>query len=403
MKVEQVYEIVNAATSEFLGAEAMTGVDNTKIVDMGKTIIESGKDVDNYVRKLIDHVGKVVFVNRPYSGKAPSVLMDGWQFGSILEKIDADIPEAETNEHWNLQSGTSYDQDVFTPPTGVRVKFWNKRTTFEIPFSFSADLLESAFSNIEQLNGFLSMIYTKIETSLTIKRDALIMYTINNFIAGTLYAENTDKKYGNRSGIRAINLLYLYNQENADATLTAANCMKSLDFLKFAAYKMGLESDHMENALSIYNVGGRVRHTAKDRQKIILLDQFAKRADVYLQSDTFHNEFTKFPNSERVSFWQAPGTNGFAFKDASAIHISTYDPTTDISNSSPTTIEVEVSGILGIIFDRDALGVTCPKRKVTQHYNGKADFINSWYKEFAGYFNDFDENGIVFYVADATT
>lgn len=410
MKVEQVYEIVNKATSEVLGKEAIAGADLTKVVEIGRTAIveQGGSNVDNYVRSLIDHIGKVVFVNRPYSGRAPSVLMDGWEYGAILEKIDADIPKAEQNDAWNLQAGTTYNQDGFNPPTGVRMKFWNKRTTFDIPMSYMYDAVKSAFSNVTQLNAFFSMIATKIETSLTIKRDALIMYTIDNFIGGTLYAEYNDPEnttpYGNSSGVRAINLLYLYNNRpnSGGTTLTAAQALYSLDFLKFAAYHMRKISKRMMNVSTLYNIGGRVRHSAKDRQKVVLLDIFADAADVYLQSDTWHNEFVKFPNADVVSYWQGTGTD-FDDDDCMSIHLNITDPTQPIdATHAATSVEVVANGILGVIFDRDALGVTNPERKVTSHYNGRGDFYNYWYKEFAGYFNDFDENGVVFFIADAT-
>lgn len=403
MKVEQVYEIVNQATTEFLGSEAMSGTagDLSKVVDVGKTIIDEANDIDNYVRKLIDHIGKVVYVNRPYRGRAPSVLVEGWEYGSILEKIDAGIPEAEANNAWQLTNGTTYNQDVFTAPEDVRVKMWNKRVTFDIPMSFAYEQVKSAFSNVAQLNGFFSMIAQKIDTSLTIKRDALIMYTLDNFIAGTLYAEYKTGKYGDSSGTRAINLLYEYNQRFGE-TLTADKCLTDLNFLKYAAYRMKLVSNHLTNALTMYNIGGRVRHTPHDKQKVVLLDRFSEAANVYLQSDTFHNEFTKFPLADTVSFWQAPGTS-FAEEDVEAINVKTVDPTTDVTSSSPTTVTVKAGGILGVIFDRDAVAVSNPERKVTQHYNARADFINSWYKEFAGYLNDFDENGVVFFVADPSS
>lgn len=404
MKVEQIYEIMNSATEQFLGSEAFAQVQTSDMVEVGKTIVDSGDDVDNYVRKLIDHIGKVVFVNRPYRGRAPSIIMEDWQFGSIREKIDAGIPEADVNDAWNLQAGVTYNQDEFTPPTNVRVKFWNKRTTFEIPFSFSYDTVKSAFSSVGQLNGFFSMIYTKIDTSLTIKREACIMYTLSTFIAATLYADyGSSALYGDSSHVRSINLLYEYkaNVPGADTTLTAADCIHSLDFLKYASYRMKLEADHLTNALTMYNIGGRVRHTPSEYQKCVLLDRFAEAANVYLQSDTFHDEFVKFPNAEKVSFWQAPGTS-FDLEDCSKINMTIIDPTTDVTSSTPTTVTVNCGGILGVIFDREALGISCPERKVTQHYNAKGDFINSWYKEFAGYFNDYDENGVVFFVADPT-
>lgn len=397
MQVQQVYNIVNSLTQQVLGETAIVATDLSNIVDIGTKTFDA-TSTDNYVRKLVDHIGKMVFVNRPYTGRAPSVVMDGWEYGAVLEKIDCDIPEAESNPTWNLTDGSTYNQDVFNAPTNVTVRFWSKRVTFQVPFSFADEQVKSAFSNVTQLNAFFSMIYTKIETSFTIKLDALIMSTIGNLIAGTLWKDYEDTGYGDASHVRSINLLYMYNQQFG-TTLKAAECLHDLDFIKFAALQTKLISQHMKDASVLFNVGGRVRHTPQDMQKIILLDQFAEAANVYLQSDTYHNEFTKLPNADIVSHWQAVGTNGYAFADVSEIHYNITDPDNPTSGS---TVEVTCGGILGCIFDRDAVAVNCYNRRVTNHYNGLGEFTNFWYKMDAQYFNDFNENCVVFFVADPT-
>ena len=383
MKVEQVYEIVNDIASQVLGSETVSQLDMTKVVDVGKTIFDN-TEVDNYVRKLIDHIGKVVFVNRKYSGRAPSVLMDGWEFGSILEKIDAGIPDAEVNPKWSLTDGQVYEQDKFTAPKDVIAKFYNDRVTFQVPFSFADDQVKSSFSSIEQLNGFFSMIYTKIETAFTIRLDGLIMDTINHFSAAVL---------DNNNAATAINLLSEYKAINATSDVTADNCMYDLDFIKYAAYRMKITSNRLSNASTLFNIGGRVRHTPVDMQKIVLLDVFADAADVYLQSDTFHNEFTKLPVADRVSYWQGTGTD-YSFGEISAINMN-------ITPKNGTPKVVTGAGILGVIFDRDALGVNNFNRRVTNHYNAPGEFVNNWYKMDAQYFNDYNENFVVFYVKDA--
>lgn len=383
MRVEQVYEIVNDIASQVLGSEAVSQLDMTKVVDVGKTIFDN-TEVDNYVRKLIDHIGKVVFVNRKYSGRAPSVLMDGWEFGSILEKIDAGIPDAEVNPKWNLTDGQIYEQDKFTAPKDVIAKFYNDRITFQVPFSFADDQVKSSFSSIEQLNGFFSMIYTKIETAFTIRLDGLIMDTINHFSAAVL---------DNNNAATAINLLTEYKAINPTSDVTADNCMYNLDFIKYAAYRMKITSNRLSNASTLFNIGGRVRHTPVDMQKIVLLDVFADAADVYLQSDTFHNEFTKLPVADRVSYWQGTGTD-YSFDEISAINMN-------ITPKNGTPKVVTGAGILGVIFDRDALGVNNFNRRVTNHYNAPGEFVNNWYKMDAQYFNDYNENFVVFYVKDA--
>ena len=211
MEVRQIYEIMNSITSEMLGDSIVVAEDLSNIVELGQQF-EDVVGLDAYVRKLPDHVGRVVFVDRRYEGRAPQVLMDGWEYGSIMEKIATRIPEAVENEDWQLTDGTSYDPNVFHAPD-VYGEFWNKRVTFEIDMSITRKQVKSSFDNVTQLNSFLSMILNAIETSLTVKLDALIMRTINNMIGETFYAELPSGTYSGTSTVKAVNLLYLYNQK----------------------------------------------------------------------------------------------------------------------------------------------------------------------------------------------
>lgn len=385
MKVNQIYNIINDVTKEVLGEKAITvAEDLSNIVDVGKEIL-NGTDIDNYVKSLVDHIGRVIFVNRKYSGGAPSVLMDGWEFGSILEKITADLPEATENESWELENGTSYDPNIFYQPK-VSAKFFNNKITFEIPMSFTEKQVKSSFSSREQLNGFVSMLYNAIDRSMTIKIDSLIMRTINNFIGETLHAEYPANDYSTKSTVKAVNLLHLYNTEKG-TSLTVDKCLTDTEFIKYSAYIMKLYVSRLGKASTLFNIGGKDRFTPMDMLHIVLLDNFASASDVYLQSDTFHNELTKFPKHETVPFWQGSGEN-YSFTDVSTI---------DIKTSGNNTIKA--TGILGVMFDRDSLGVTNLDRRVTSQYNAKAEFFNNWFKFDAGYFNDMNENFVVFFVA----
>lgn len=390
MQVAQVYELMNTISQEILGDSVIVQEDLSNVVELGEAFENVG-GLDNFVRSLNDHIGRVVFVNRVYGGRAPSVLMDGWEYGSILEKIRANMPAATENESWELQDGSSYDPNVFYKPS-VSVKFFNKRVTFEIPISLTERQVKSAFSNPTQLNAFLSMIQTAIQNSMTVKLDALIMRTINAGIGETLADAFPSGNYGSGSTTRAVNLLYLYNTTyNAGGTpLVAADALSSSDFLRFAAYQLMLYSDRLEVISTLFNIEGTDKFSPKSRQKVVMLSEFKRAADVYLQSDTFHNELTRFPASDSVTYWQGSGT-GYAFADTSKINVKT-----------PAGESVEASGILGVIFDRDALGVANLDRRVTTNYNPKAEFWNEWHKMDSGYFLDESENMVVFYVADAS-
>lgn len=384
MQVKQIYEIVNDITKTILGEQAVLQEDLGNIVDVGTEIFNANA-VDNYVRSLMDHIGRMVFVNRPYSGSAPSVLMDSWEFGSIKEKISAELPDATENESWELEGGTSYDPNIFYKPV-VSAKFFNHKTTFEVPMSFTEKQVKESFSSAGQLNAFMSMLYNEVDKSMTIKVDGLVMRTINNMIAETAYADYAGANFNSKSGVRAVNLLYQYNQRFSKS-LTANASITDPDFIRYAAMQMNLYKDRMAKMSTLFNVGGKKRFTPADLLHVVMLSEFSNAADIYLQSSTFHDEYTKLVNAERVPYWQGSGTD-YSFSSTSKINVVDSDNHT-----------VELGGILGIMFDRDALGVTNLDKRVTSNYNPKAEFYTNWYKFDAGYFNDLNENFVVFFVA----
>lgn len=375
MKVKQIYNIVNDITGEILGKTDLVKEDLSNIVDVGKEIFDS-TSVDNYVRTLVDRVGKVIFVSRPYSGNTPSVLMDSWDYGAVVEKISCELPEAVENKSWDLQDGQDYSPNVFYKPE-ISAKFFNNKMTFEIDMSFTERQIKSSFASASEINSFLSMIYNAVEKSFTVKIDGLIQRTINNMIAETLANDTT--------GIKAVNMLKMYN-EKFGTTLKAKDSITNKEFIRFASMTMGLYIDRLSRISTLFNIGGKDRFTSNDMLHVIMLSDFKASANSYLQSDTFHNEFTKLPNAETVPYWQGSG-NDFSFEKVSAINVNTSGGKT-----------VSKSGILAVMFDRDAVGVSNLDRRVTTNYNAKGEFYNNFFKMDCGAFNDLNENFIVFYV-----
>lgn len=391
MNVKQIYTIINSVSDEVLGKTGIVKDDLTGIVDLGTEVFNQNA-LDNYVKSLVNHIGKVVFVTRPYMGKVPSVLMDSWEFGSVLEKISADIPKAQENKSWELTDGTEYSQDVFYKPK-VTAKFFNSKVTFEVPVSVTERQVKESFSTAEQLNGFMSMIYNAVEKSMTIKTDALVMRTITNMVAETLNADKTafgdaSVDYSTASTVRCVNLLKLYNDSVEPATpLTKDKAITDPEFIRFASYQMGLYADRFQSISTLFNVGGKERFTPKDMLHVVLLSDFAKAAQTYLYSDTKNIEQVLLPNAETVPYWQG-SSQTFAFADTSMIKVK-----------SSSGASVEINGVLGVMFDRDALGVCNMDKRVTTNYNAKAEFFNNYFKFDCGYFNDTNENFVVFFVA----
>ena len=380
MKVTQLKEIVNTVTSEILGKEDVVSEDLSNLVDVGNEIINSD-NVDNYVKKLIDRIGKVIFVNRLYAGGVPSVLMDSWEFGSIVEKISADMPDADENDSWKLENGQEYSQDTFYQPT-VSAKFFNSKVTFDVKLSFTTQQVKESFSSVNELNAFLSMLETGVKNSMTVKLDSLIMRTINNMTAQTLNKGQAMQK---------VNLLTAYNTATGQ-TLKADKALLDKDFLKFASLVIKKYQARITKMSKLFNQGEKARFTNINDLHTVLLSDFADSAEVYLMSDTYHNDTVSLPQHETVPYWQGSGKT-YSFNDVSTIKVK-------INDGTKTAKDVTQAGIVGVMFDTNALGVSNLNQRTTTAYNARAEFYTNFYKMDAGYFNDLNENFVVFYIAD---
>jgi len=379
MKVNQIYDIMNNVTSEILGKTGVVKEDLSNIVDVGTELFDN-TTVDNYVKTLVNRIAKVIFVSRPYSGKVPSILMDSWDYGAVVQKVTADLPDAVENKSWELEDGTEYSPNIFYKPT-VSNKFFNNKVTFEIDMSFTERQVKESFASASEVNSFISMLYNAVDKSFTVKVDSLIMRTLNNMIAETINADST--------GIKAVNLLNGYNNQFG-ASLTAAAAMTDKEFIRYASMQMALYIDRLGTLSTLFNIGGKDRFTSGDMLRIVMLSDFKAAANSYLQSDTFHNEYVALPNCETVPYWQGSGVD-YSFNSVSKVMATTASGAT-----------VEQTGIIGIMFDRESCGVTNLDRRVTTNYNPKGEFYNNFYKMDCGSFNDLNENFVVFYVADRT-
>lgn len=381
MKVTQIKDLVNNSLKEVNGSSELLKEDLSNVVDIGKELLNND-DIDNFVKKLVDRVGKTVFNDRVYQGSAPSVLMDAWEYGSVVEKIDSDLPNVEENDSWKLEDGKSYDQDIFYQPK-VSAKFFNSKTTFDIPMSFTKTQVESAFSSPTELNSFISMLMVKTQNAMTVNLDGLIMKTINNFTANVINA---------KKGMQVVNLLDLYNK-TAQTKVTVDNALTSPDFIKFANLMINTYRDRLTKMSTLFNQAGLNKFTPVDNQHLVILSDLASASKVYLESDTYNQDNVKISNYDTVPYWQGSGTT-YGFKDTSKIDIAIKD--------GAQTKEIIQTGILGVLFDTSALGVSCQNPRTTTAVNARAEFYTNFNKYDAMYYNDLNENFVVFMIADPT-
>ena len=395
MKVEQIYEVVNDLTKQYIGEDAITVVDNASLVDVGSKVINLD-NLDKYVNSLIDQIGKIMFVDRVYSSKVPSLYMEAWEYGAILEKIEYDgLPEAEINQSWNLVDGQSYDPNIFTQPK-VNARFFSKKITYDIPMSFAERQVKSAFQSTTQLNSFFSMIENAIRKSMTVKMDELAINALSTRAISCMkyYSGDPTPQY-----IKLATLAAAQGVISAvPGTLTdKEKLLYDPEFIRFASMTMKRIKDRMERLSILFNTGRVLRFTPSDKLRLILHSDFVSAASAYLESDTFHNELVALPSADTVPYWIAPGT-GYDFEATSTIVTNKpylIDDDDDYKVKQSDTA-VTYSGIIGVMFDAYAVAVCNLDQRVTSNYNGRAEFYNNWYKFDAGYFNDLNENMVVF-------
>lgn len=403
MLVNQISTMLNDLGEAMVGLDVTFADDLSNIVDAGKQILDfTGDNYENYdrfMKKMIDRVGRAMYVDRAYRSQAPNILKDSWAYGSILMKVRAELMDAQDNSTWQLGdiangTGLSNDQDSLGNPIipsrldpfvlnkpNVSAKFYNKRVTYEVPITLVDYQLREAFTSAAEMSRFIAMIENRIRVKRTLSTDALIMATIRN-LAGVKLATG-----------KGINLLPLYNATIA-TPITAADFWTNPDAIRFANKTISLNAKYMEGASTLYNEGDYVTFTPSDRLKAVFLAEFVKDAEVYLYSDTFHNEYDKLEGYSEVAYWQGSSTDGSLSSRSSIMG-------TFIDNDEKL-VSGAADGVIAVLFDEEAAAVCCENDRTTSQRNGRAEYINYFYKWDALYMNDLEENCIVFYVSDDT-
>lgn len=392
MKVTQLTEALNGTLNsvgildQVTGEKAVANEDLSNIVDIGKAVLDftgqNNTNFDSFMRNLIDQIGRVVFVDRVYTSQAPNILMDSWEYGSVMEKVRCEVPDVQDNATWDLfnypkNGGADYPDPFVLSKPSAQAKFYNSKATYEVPITFAEYQLREAFTSATQLSSFFSMIENRIRMKMTLCNDGLIMATIANLMGQKLF------------GHKEVNLLAEYKKVASSSTVTAKTALTDKEFLRFASKTIAQYKKYLATASTLYNDGAYLTFTPADRLKFIANTEFSKSLDAYLYSDTYHNEFVNLPGYEEVAFWQGTGTSN---DDRLKIDITIDD--------GSTGAEIVQDGIVAVMFDRDAAAVCNTNYRTTSIYNPRGEYFNYFYKYDAMFMNDVLENCVVFVIDD---
>lgn len=387
MKVKQISSMLNTVFGEILGDTALVNEDMSNLVSVGQVITSStqfGDNFDNYAGAIVDKVGRTVFADRVYRAKDLGIWRDSWEYGSVLEKIRVDVGDYEDNCEWDLTkpgtTGLDYNENLQAHieelfrfvPASTQAKYFNLKTTFKTVISITRKQLKSAFNGASEMARFIGMIENRIMSKMEIAKDQLQRRTLVNLIGTKIHAGTV------------VDLKDEFEAAGGATISNFAAALKDPDFLKFAAKKVTMDREFMTEPSKIYNEGNFYTHTPIEDSRLVVLADLDSGLKFNLYGDTYNEEFVKLDNYKTVPFWQGSGTT-MALADRSKINIKTAGGDT-----------VEAGGILGILFDRDAAMVCNEDPEVRSQYNADGNFTNFFYTYDCSYFNDFDENAIVY-------
>ena len=380
--VSQIKNIINDSVKDALGkTNGVTQVDTTDVVSLGKAIAQYNL-YEGFFGALVNRIVRTVIFVRTYEGSNRSVLRDEHEYGAFVQKVYYTMPNAVDNPTWDIPDGNG-DYKQASPydvegTVSISALIYGGKGTWSIEIVRPVKQIKTAFMDESSMMSFIDGIYLTVENAFKFEEERLVAQAVNTAMASVLDGGSSAQK---RNLLDEYNTLY-------SQSLTVDTALVSADFLKYASKEINRTIENMGKMSTIYNNGGYNTFTSKDKMVVELLSEFATATDMYLQSDTFHDELTKLPNFERVPFWQSSGQT-FAFDDCSKIDID-HD---DLTNA------VEQGGIIGFVHDIENVACYFGNRRSWEIFNPRSEVMVHGEKAEKGYAVDNNANAVVFYIA----
>lgn len=377
MVVNQIYNLINSVSKQVWGNEAPSVQDLTGIIALGRRINVDGTwtvDSDKYLNALTDRIGKTVIRTLDTRIDFPKFLMNDFEFGAILQKINVKPLVAREDNSWNIGEDdfTSVYLDVHKPE--ITSSIFDTITTWTVKVTIPDTLFRTAFTSESAMMNFINGIMSAMTDSIESQINKMSHIAICNLIA--------EKKKANKN---VINLVTLYNTATG-GELTATAAMSDPDFLRFAAYNINNYIKLLDIESTKYNNDSMVRRTARDNMHVLILSQFASATNAYLRSDVYHDELVALPLYDEVGYWQNTGTTDTP--DISVLGKVNIIP------SSGGDAQV-INNVIGVLADRQAIGTTIYERwSAADRFNSERR-TNYTQGANIGWFNDLSENAII--------
>lgn len=376
----EVYAIVNAVHAMATGADEVAVIDTASFVDFGNNVLSSSDATETFLNTYLLRVATTYDTFRPYDGKLKDLMLSGDEWGAIVQKIDAEVPDFVSDETFEIEDGHSVDQYIVRKPVG-RQKLFIKRSTYSNFITTAKKLLKGAFLSEAAFLSWARMVAGKMRNKIEFSTENLARLAIANYIA-------------NMDEAQKVHLLTNYNSESG-LSLTADKALLDKDFLAYAAGEMELVSKRLRNLSVSYNAEEAERHTPAGEQRFLVFDKFQSRLQHVVQYQAYHKELVSLGEFIEVPYWQGEYEMS---DDETPVRVDVRDTIkVTVDDGEGGTDNVTVSGIMGFIFDKYALGAhRSEEETLTTPINARGRYYNTFHFAEQLWFNDLSENGVVF-------
>lgn len=376
----EVYAIVNAVNAMATGADEVAVIDTASFVDFGNNVLSSSDATETFLNTYLLRVATTYDTFRPYDGKLKDLMLSGDEWGAIVQKIDAEVPDFVSDETFEIEDGHSVDQYIVRKPVG-RQKLFIKRSTYSNFITTAKKLLKGAFLSEAAFLSWARMVAGKMRNKIEFSTENLARLAIANYIA-------------NMDEAQKVHLLTNYNSESG-LSLTADKALLDKDFLAYAAGEMELVSKRLRNLSVSYNAEEAERHTPAGEQRFLVFDKFQSRLQHVVQYQAYHKELVSLGEFIEVPYWQGEYEMS---DDETPVRVDVRDTIkVTVDDGEGGTDNVTVSGIMGFIFDKYALGAhRSEEETLTTPINARGRYYNTFHFAEQLWFNDLSENGVVF-------
>ena len=373
METKQIYQIVNSINSQGAAISPITVTDTQSFVSLGNDVLSSNTNVESFFNRLIQLVGLHIHAFRSYESTLKNLYKNDFEWGAIVQKTRAKMPDAVEDPSYDLQNGTSVDPfKVYKPE--VLQKLFVKRTPYMIPLTRAYEQLKEAFRNEASFESFWAMCAGELKNRKTITLENLGRATICNFIAE---CQGTDREYP---------LVTMFNTEmgltGADA-LDATTAKHSDLFLNYMIGQINYHADFMRNMTTRFNDGSKESFTPDSKRVVRVLAEMDSRAKTVTQYAAFHDKYVSIDGGyDTIAFWQSAKKG-----EESQIKVKRAS---DGANKT-------INNVVAMVHDIDALGLYQEKAwTLSSGWNGAGSYITEFHHHSELWFNDLSENGIYF-------